>query len=98
MKRASLLMTFVTMYGCYCYLRVPMSASLSSDIYQYKVDKIFQDISQCVGIVDDIMIFGYSDQDHDATLYSVLDRAFDVGINSTQINVHSKETALVFME
>ena len=31
MKRASLLTTFGTMYGCYCYLRVPMGASLSSD-------------------------------------------------------------------
>ena len=37
-KRASLLITFGTMYGRYCYLRVPMGASLSSDVYQYKVD------------------------------------------------------------
>ena len=55
-----------------------MGASLSSDIYQYKVDEIFQDIPQCVGIAADIMIFGYTDKDHDATLYSVLDRAHDV--------------------
>ena len=79
-KRASLLITFGTMYGCYCYLRVPMGASLSSDVYQYKVDEIFEDIPQCVGIADDIVIFGYSDQDHDATLYSVLDRAHEVGM------------------
>ena len=57
-----------------------MDASLSSDIYQYKVDEIFEDIPQCVGITDDIVIFGYNDQDHDATLYSVLDRACDVGM------------------
>ena len=34
-RKASLL-TFGTMYGCYCYLRVPMGASLSSDVYQFK--------------------------------------------------------------
>ena len=79
-KRASLLMTFGTMYGHYCYLRVPMGASLSSDVYQFKIDEIFQEIPQCVGIADDIVIFGYSDQDHDATLYSVLDRACKVGM------------------
>ena len=45
-ERASLLMTFGMMYGRYCYLRVPMGTSLSSDIYQYKVDEIFQDIPQ----------------------------------------------------
>ena len=75
----SLLMTFGTMYGCYCYLRLPMGASLSSDVYQFKIDEIFQDIPQCVGIADDIVIFGYSDQDHGATLYSVLDRAVRLG-------------------
>ena len=57
-----------------------MGASLSSDVYQYKVDEIFQDIAQCVGIADDIVFFGHNDQDHDATLYSVLDRACDVGM------------------
>ena len=31
-----------------------------------------------MGIADDIVIFGYNDQDHDAILYSVLDRACDV--------------------
>ena len=72
-KRASLLTTFGTMYGCYCYLRVPMGTSLSSDVYQYKVDEILEVIPHCVEIADDIMIFGYSDQDHDATLYSVLE-------------------------
>ena len=79
-KRASLLTTFGTMYGRYCYLRVPMGASLSSDVYQFKVDEIFQDIAQCEGIADDIIIFGHNDDDHDQTLYAVLDRAREVGM------------------
>ena len=72
--------TFGTMYGHFCYLRVPIGASLSPDVYQYKIDEIFEDIPQCVGIADDIVIFGYNDQDHDTTLYSVLDGAQDVGM------------------
>ena len=43
-ERASLLTIFGTSFGRYYYLRVPMGTSLSSDIYQYKVDEIFQDI------------------------------------------------------
>ena len=66
-RKASLLTTFGTMYGHYCYLRVPMGASLPSDVYQFKIDEIFEDISQCVGIADDIVIFGYDDHDHDKT-------------------------------
>ena len=57
-----------------------MGASLSSDVYQYKVDEIFQDIPQCVGIADDIVIFSYRDTDHDQILYDVLDQACDVGM------------------
>ena len=57
-----------------------MGASLSSDVYQFKIDKIFEDIPQCVGIADKIVIYGYNDHDHDATLYSVLDRAHEVGM------------------
>ena len=57
-----------------------MGASLSSDVYQFKVDEIFEDISQYVGIADDIVIFGYNDHDHDQTLYTVLDRARKVGM------------------
>ena len=68
------------MYGWYCYLRVPMGASLSSVVYQFKVDKIFQDIPQCEGIADDIVIFGYDDSGHDQALYAVLDRARKVGM------------------
>ena len=79
-RKASLLTTFGTMYRHYSYLSVLMGASLSSDVYQFKIDEIFEDISQCVGIADDIVIFGYDDHDHDKTLYTVLDRAHKVGM------------------
>ena len=73
-----------------------MGASLSSDKYQYKVDEIFQDIPQCVGIADDIMIFGYNDHDHDATLYSVLDRAGSVGMRFNPDKCIFKQDSISF--
>ena len=73
-------MTFGTTYGRYYYLRVPMGASLSSDVYQFKIDEIFEDIPQCVGIADNIIICSYNHQDHDSTLYSVPNRACKVGM------------------
>ena len=97
-QKVSLLTTFGTMYGCYCYLRVPMGALLSSDLYQFKIDEIFEYIPQCVGIADDIVIFGYDDHDHDKTLYTVLDRAHKVGIKFNPDKVHSKEIPLVSMK
>ena len=95
-ERASLLTTFGTMYRGYCYLRVPMGASLSSDVYQYNVDEIFQDIPQCVGVADDIVIFGYGDGDHDETLYNVFNRAHDVGMHFNPDKCILKQDSISF--
>ena len=48
-----------------------MGASLSSDVYQFKIDEIFEDISQSVGIADDIVIFGYDAHDHNKTIFCI---------------------------
>ena len=95
-KRAYLLMTFGTMHGRYCYLRVPMGASLSSDVYQYKVDDIFEDIAQCEGIADDIVIFGYNESDHNSTLFAVLDRAREVGMKLNPVKCIFKQDSISF--
>ena len=52
---SSKLMTFGTPFGRYHYLRMPMGASLSSDVYQYKVDAHLDKISNCMAIADDII-------------------------------------------
>ena len=91
-------MTFGTMYGRNCYLRVPMGASLSSDVYQFKIDEIFEDIPQCVGIADDIVIYSYNDQDHDSTLYSVLNRAHKVGMRFNPDKCIFKQDNIASME
>ena len=96
MERASLLTTFGTIYGRDCYLRVPTGASLSSDVYQYKEDKIFKDIPQCIGIADDIISFRYIDHDHDATLYSVLDRVLYVGMRFNPDKCIFKQDSISF--
>ena len=98
-ERASKLTTFATMFGRYFYLHVPMGASLSSDVYQFKIDEVFKDIPHCVGIADDIVIFGYNDHDHNQSLYRVLDRAREVGVhfNPDKCSLHLNRIALASM-
>ena len=62
---------------------MPMGASLSSDIYQYKVDGHLEHIGNCVVIADDIITFGFNSDgmDHDATVRQIMDKAKQVGMS-----------------
>ena len=44
---SSKLVTFGTPFGRYSYLRMPMGTSLSSNVYQYKVDAHLDKIQNC---------------------------------------------------
>ena len=82
-KGSSLLTTFNTMYGRYCYLHLPMGVNLSSDVYQYQIDQTFENVKQCTGIADDLIIWGFDDNgdDHDKTLREVLNIAKTMGMH-----------------
>ena len=57
-----------------------MGASLSSDIYQYKLDGHLEEIDHCVVIADDIIIFGFDNDgtDHDRTVRKVMKKGQEV--------------------
>ena len=78
----SKLTTFGTPFAHYRYLRMPMGAFLSSDIYQYKVDSHLEGIENCRAIADDIIIYGFKEDgsNHDRTVRKVLDKAKLVGM------------------
>ena len=44
------------------------------DMFQCKIDKIFSDMPNMFGIVDDILVIGYdkNGMDHDAAVHKVL--------------------------
>ena len=81
-EESSKLTTFGTPFGHYKYLRMPMGASLSNDIYQYKVDSHLEEIENCMAIMDDIIIYGFKEDgsDHDSTVRKVLDKAKSIGM------------------
>ena len=74
---------------------MPMGASLSSDIYQYKVDGHLEHIENCVTIADDIIAFGFNPDgmDHDATVRQIMNKVKQVGMrfNAAKCQFKCKE-------
>ena len=87
---SSLCTTFNTPYGRYRFLRIPFGLICAQDIFQKKVDETFGDLPGVTGIADDIIVFGYKDDqsDHDANLKAVMERAREtrVKLNPTRWN------------
>ena len=98
-KESSKLMTFGTPFGRYRYLRMPMGASLSSDVYQYKVDDHLEHIENCVAIADDIIIFGFNPDgtDHDVTVRQVMNKAKEVSMRFNPTKYKFKRTEVKFL-
>ena len=79
-EASSYLTTFSTPFGRYRYLRLPFGISASSDLFQLKCNEIFEGLPGVTAIVDDILIYGRTREEHDRNLRSVLDRAREKGI------------------
>lgn len=79
-KESSLLCTFNTPFGRYCYLRLPYGISSASEIFQKIIKQIFDDIENVEIYIDDILIWANSLEEHNKILKSVLERASEYGL------------------
>ncbi|MEW8548052.1 MAG: RNase H-like domain-containing protein [Candidatus Thiodiazotropha sp.] len=79
-KPSSMLTTFNTPFGRYRYLRLPMGIRSSQDIFQRKVDEIFEGLQGVTSICDDILVFGRSRAEHDLNLEKVLQKSRENGL------------------
>ena len=75
-----------------------MGASLSSDIYQYKVDGHLEGIRNRVAITDNIIIFGFDESgiDHDKTVLEVMEKAKSVGMRFNPAKCQFKQKQVKF--
>ena len=69
------LCTFNTPFGRYAFKRLPFGISSSQDIFQSVMTDIFSDIKGVEVIVDDILIWARNEEEHNAILRKVLERA-----------------------
>ncbi|XP_045445826.1 uncharacterized protein K02A2.6-like [Melitaea cinxia] len=74
------LCTFQTPFGRYRYLRLPYGINASSEIFQRVMSDIFSDIEGVLIFVDDILVFGETEQIHNQRLLKVMQRAREVNL------------------
>ena len=74
-QESSKLCTFNTPFGRYRFKRLPFGICSAQDVFQDVMSEIFSGIEGVEVIVDDLLIWGENQQQHDERLRQVLERA-----------------------
>ncbi|KAG8192393.1 hypothetical protein JTE90_017931, partial [Oedothorax gibbosus] len=92
-EESSKLCTIATPFGRYCFCRLPYGLASSPEVYQKAIDNIFSGLEGILVYIDDILVYGKTEEEHDIRLKSVLDMARKQGLNlskeKSQIKVNS---------
>ena len=94
---SSLLTTFKSPFGRYCFLQLPFGLVCSLDIFQKKMDQILEETQGCIGIIDDITIHSHTEVEHDAHLQDLMWIACKYNLVFNPQKTHMKAQAINFL-
>ena len=73
------LTTFITPFGRFCFNRLPFGITSAPEHFQREMSKLLSDLEGVVCLIDDILIHGESQEEHDYRLTAVLKRLSEAG-------------------
>ena len=102
-EESSRLTTFATPFGRYRWCRLPFGLSVSSEIFQKRVNQALEGLDGVLDIVDDILIYGKgsteeeANADHDRNLEALLQRCRERGIALNKDKLCLRRNEVPFM-
>jgi hypothetical protein len=79
-EESSYLTTFNSPFGRYRFKRLPFGLRVSQDIFQEVMDQILEQCPGCIGIADDVAVFGSSEEEHNKNLHQLMKVARKYGL------------------
>ena len=67
-EQSRLLTTFITTFGRFCFNRMPFGIKTAPEHYQKKMNEILEGLDGQICIIDDILIHGKNQKEHDTSL------------------------------
>ena len=95
-QESSYLTTFNSPFGRYRFLRMPFGLKMSQDVFQAKIDQTFEGCKGTIGIADDIVVFGKSEEEHDRHINEMLIRCRTTGLKLNPDKCKIKQRKIKF--
>ena len=74
------LTTFITPFGRYCYKRLPFGISSGPEVFHWEMTCMLEGIPGVICDIDDVLVFGRNQQEHDDRLKLVLQKMKETGV------------------
>ena len=88
--------TFATHKSLRRYKRLNFGTNSASELFQQVIHDQIHDIPGAINISDDVIIYGKSQEQHDAALHAVCQRFADIGLTLNRAKCQFSQTQLTF--
>ena len=94
---SALMTTFLTPFGRYCFNRLPFRITSALEIFQNRMSTILNGISGTVCQMDDILVYGENQEDHNLALQATLQWIQESGITLNTEKCEFSKTSIKFL-
>ena len=91
------LTTFITPLGRYCFNRLPFGITSACEIYQKRMSRLVEGIPGVLCMIDDILVFGKSQEEHDERLRQVFTKLKTAGVTLNRSKCEFSKSSLTFL-
>ena len=91
------LTTFITPFGRYCFNKLPFGISSAPENFQKRMITILEGLAGVLCLMDDILIFGKDQNEHDTQLTAALERIQAAGVTFNKEKCEFNKTSLTFL-
>ncbi|XP_062594195.1 uncharacterized protein K02A2.6-like [Saccostrea cucullata] len=96
-EASSRLCTFNTPFGRYRFKRMPFGIKSASEVFQKIMSHMLEDITGAEVIIDDILVWGSSIEEHDQRLRQVLQRAKEYHLKLSRQKCEVRKTEVKYV-
>ena len=91
------LTTFVTPFGRYFFNKLPFGISSAPELFQKRMNSILEGLEGITCLMDDVLIFGKDEAEHDARLRKVLERLQAAGVTLNKQKCVFRKSSVKFL-
>ena len=94
---SSLLTTFITPFGRYCFRRLPFGITSAPEYFQRRMCDILSGLKGVVCLIDDVLVYGATQEEHDKNLSAVLNQIQEAGLTLNKEKCEFSTTSIKFL-